>query len=138
MHLQIKREHLETMKKISMESYPVEACGILVGLFKQEIIEVTRIVHAKNQLESPNRFQIEPEFLLETINKAEKEGLELVGFFHSHPEDTTPSEIDERYMAYWIGYVWIIIPVRDGKIAAYFSTRDGVIDASIDINYEKH
>jgi proteasome lid subunit RPN8/RPN11 len=135
MHILIKREHLETMKKISRETYPVEACGILVGLFKREIIEVTRIVCARNQLKSPNRFQIEPEFLLETINKAEKEGLELVGFFHSHPEDTNPSEIDERYMAYWIGYVWVIIPVRDGKIAAYLSTGNGVTEASIDISY---
>ncbi len=135
MNVLIKRDHLDTMKKICRETYPIEACGILVGLFKHEIIEVTKIVCARNQLKSPNRFQIEPEFLLETINKAEREGLELVGFFHSHPLDTTPSHSDERYMAYWIGYVWLIIPVKDGKISAYLSTRDGAIEVSIDVSY---
>ena len=133
MHILIKREYLETMKKLSRETYPIEACGILVGLFKRDIIEVTRIVCARNQLESPNLFKIDPELLLETINKAEREGLELVGFYHSHPEDTPPSEIDERYMAYWVGYIWIIVPVKGGKIAAYLSTRRGATEISIDV-----
>ncbi len=133
MSVLIKRDHLETMKKLSRDTYPIEACGILVGLFKRETIEVTRIVCAINQLKSPNSFQIEPEFLLETINKAEREGLELVGFFHSHPSDTTPSHRDERYMAYWIGYAWLIISVKEGKITAYLSTCDGAIESSMDV-----
>lgn len=135
MHILIKREHLEKMKKLSIETYPVEACGILVGIFKMEIIEVTRIVSARNQLNSTKRFQIEPEFLLETIIEAEREGLELLGFFHSHSEDTHPSKIDERFMSYWIGYIWIIIPVREGEIAVYLSTQDGNKKVPMDILY---
>ena len=70
---------------------PRECCGILIG----RAGEIHRAVRARNLAESATRFEIDPRDHLVAIHAARSEGLEVVGFYHSHPHsDPWPSETD--------------------------------------------
>jgi proteasome lid subunit RPN8/RPN11 len=98
------------------EAYPHECCGFLIGRPAGADREVTRVVRADNQRsDSPrNRYLISPEAYLRAETEAEKAGLEVIGFYHSHPDaGPHPSEFDRRHALPGCSYV--IVAVEGGK-----------------------
>lgn len=81
--------------------YPVEACAVLFGKLTEKEAVVKRAVVAPNKLQSTVRFEIDPETFAEAFTKADKEGLDFIGLFHSHPAPAEPSLIDLKYMKLW-------------------------------------
>ena len=92
---------------------------MLFGETTQEETVVKRVVMASNRLQSTVRFEIDPEKFASAFFEAEKEGLELVGLFHSHPAPVTPSSIDVECMKLWGDAIWLIFSSIDGNLAAY-------------------
>ena len=80
------------------KKYPIESCGLLFGWITSEEAIVKKIVTTRNILESSTEFQINPEEFIKHISEAEKEGLKLIGFYHSHPAAPKPSMTDIKYM----------------------------------------
>jgi proteasome lid subunit RPN8/RPN11 len=115
----LSRQHIDILKEESRKVHPVEACALLFGRISSNEAHVSKIVLAKNKLKSNTRFEIEPEFVLKAFTEAEKEGLELIGMFHSHQAPTRPSLIDRRNMKLWGGTIWLILSSLKGEIAAY-------------------
>jgi proteasome lid subunit RPN8/RPN11 len=73
------------------ESQPRECCGILIGTTDH----ITESVRAGNLSESPTRFLIDPKAHIEARRTARTQGLEVVGFYHSHPHSPAqPSATD--------------------------------------------
>lgn len=64
-------------------------------------------------------FQISPELVVAELKKAETEGLELVGIFHSHPTTPYPSVVDLENMKLWVNVFWLIFSLTEGKIAVH-------------------
>jgi proteasome lid subunit RPN8/RPN11 len=63
-------------------------------------------------------YELGPAETLATIEELEADGVDVVGFYHSHPEsDPVPSEAD-RDRATWTGYVYLIC-APDGRTNAY-------------------
>jgi proteasome lid subunit RPN8/RPN11 len=114
----LKGQHLDFLNEEARKVHPVEACAILLGKVSSDEAHVTRILMVPNKLNSTTRFEIDPEFVLEALNEAERLGLELVGFFHSHPAPTRPSPTDLRYMKLWGETIWLILSTIKGDIAA--------------------
>jgi proteasome lid subunit RPN8/RPN11 len=96
--LYLPQECLETLRLHVEESYPHEGCGILLGRREQERELVTRVVATANASSEPwHRFAIPPEALIAAQKLAREEGVEILGFFHSHPDRTAePSDLDLR------------------------------------------
>ncbi|MFW9778772.1 MAG: M67 family metallopeptidase [Candidatus Heimdallarchaeota archaeon] len=94
------------------ENQPIEVVGLVFGLWEpQNHVNVTDFQPMLNIDESPTRFSIDYEIFYQHIIKYEKEGRELVGIFHSHPENAqlAPSQQDIHYMKYWpYPYTWLI------------------------------
>lgn len=87
-------------------AFPDEACGILLGRAGRiTIAREGRNVHP----EPSTHFEIDPQQLI-AAHRAEREGgLNVMGYFHSHPTgDPHPSETD-RALAAGDGKVWAII-----------------------------
>jgi len=92
---------------------PGEKCGILLGRGHR----VTRIDHTANVAQDPlTTFEIDPAALIHAYRGARrKSGLEVLGFFHTHPEGpSTPSERDAA-MAAPDGKLWLIAG-REGAL----------------------
>lgn len=90
---------------------PLEACGVLVGRAGGAATEVRRQRLGRNVHDRPvDRFQLAPEDLLAAEREARRDGLEVVGIWHSHPSSAAvPSEVDRG--AAWDGYSYLIVSV---------------------------
>ena len=106
--------------------HPVEACAILFGKLSQNKAVVEKIKVTQNRLRSTTRFEIDAAKVTVTITEAEKEGLEFIGLFHSHPAPATPSAIDKKFMRLWGDALWLILSSTDGNLAA-FQFMDGTV-----------
>jgi proteasome lid subunit RPN8/RPN11 len=111
--LLIAEELREQMRAHASAEYPRECCGILVGRVAGENAEVLHVVAARNVAEGArlrDRYTIEPLAIVRADREARDGGMEIVGFYHSHPDHpAVPSETD-RELA-WEGYVYIIVRV---------------------------
>ncbi len=76
----------------ALEGYPNEICGLLIGNGNR----ILRIIPTENgATNKENAFIIPTSALNEHIPKLRAEGLELIGFYHSHPNSAPiPSETD--------------------------------------------
>ncbi len=119
MFLRLKRQHALLLIKEARKVYPIEACAILLGKLTKKEAVVERVVVAPNKLQSIERFEIDPEMVVKAFNEAEKEGLDFLGLFHSHPAPAKPSLIDLEYMRLWGDALWLILSLTSGNLAAY-------------------
>jgi proteasome lid subunit RPN8/RPN11 len=98
----------------AVKDYPKEACGILFGTgdnaaWVQEAQAVTNITTQ----DRCKRYLVDPLEMLQADRSAEEKGFIILGFYHSHPDQSAyPSEFD-RGLA-WTDYLYLIIAVRKG------------------------
>ena len=78
----------EALRAHGEETYPHECCGVLLGNAAPDGNQVREIVRAGNTRtdSAHNRYNIAPEELVKIQRQARKLGLDIVGFYHSHPD----------------------------------------------------
>ena len=99
-------------------AYPEEGCGVLVGRDLGGAREVERAIAFENRREDSrhNRYLIAPEQFLAAEKEARAAGLDVVGFFHSHPDHPArPSAFDLENA--WPFYSYLIVSVERGRAA---------------------
>ncbi|MEM2546305.1 MAG: M67 family metallopeptidase [Candidatus Bathyarchaeia archaeon] len=127
MVLKILRKHLDEIFKHAEEKHPIEACGILVGEKRGQEKVVRKVYHTRNLLASPSAYQIDPLEQLRVFEEVELAGLDVVGFYHSHPLwDAFWSEADEEGSKHWVGYSYLIVSLKTGKFSSYIRREEGV------------
>ena len=94
------------MVRHAHEAAPDECCGLLLGL-GDEIVDVFR---ARNIAVDPaTRFLIDPADHFAARRAARERGLEVVGFYHSHPRSPAdPSARDGAEFSY-PGHLYAIV-----------------------------
>jgi proteasome lid subunit RPN8/RPN11 len=105
---------------------PAECCGLLIGRGG----EIDEAVAAKNLAASPTRFLLDPKDHIDAIRRARSRGLEVLGFYHSHPHSAAhPSPTDISEAAY-PDSVYLIVSLDGGVVSRLFRIRDG---AAVDL-----
>ncbi len=96
------------------EGEPEEVVGVLAGEVGDPAT-VERAYRAMNAAETPEtRYEIAPADELELLETIDEAGLDVVGFYHSHPRGPLePSGTDAR-LAAWPGYSYVIVSLADG------------------------
>jgi proteasome lid subunit RPN8/RPN11 len=117
--LRLNQSQANLLTKEAYHRKPMEACALLFGESDKDVYNVKKVVVAPNILNSRIQFEINPLLVVAESEKAEKEGLELVGFFHSHPAPPYPSEIDIRNMKLWTNTLWLIFSLTEDKFATF-------------------
>jgi proteasome lid subunit RPN8/RPN11 len=118
--LKISATHVKQISSHSKESYPIEACGVLIGTLTSDERAVTEVWPAKNQLSSESSYEIDPETLFRAFSHAEQNKVEVVGFYHSHPFwSAEPSEID-RAQANYPGLSYLIYSIPRNEILSFY------------------
>lgn len=105
------------------EEKPIEACGVLSGESKNKERIVKKLYRANNELESKNRFQIDPDELVEIYRSIDNEDQEVVGIYHSHPAEPKPSKIDEKKAVY-PDVSYLIISIPNFEYDSYYLAED--------------
>ena len=101
------------------ETYPHECCGVLLGNSTPGGNRVCQIVRAGNTRtdRAHDRFNIAPEELIRIQRQARKLGLDIVGFYHSHPDCPAQWSQTDFAEAHWVGCSYAITRVDQGKAA---------------------
>jgi proteasome lid subunit RPN8/RPN11 len=115
--LQLITEQRSAIAVHGESDYPYECCGLLLGNFESNgvkvCVEVYPISNAREEEAKRNRFLIRPEELLRGEQQGSAKGLEVVGFYHSHPDHpAVPSAYDLEHA--WPTYSYIVVSVRSG------------------------
>jgi proteasome lid subunit RPN8/RPN11 len=111
MSLKIAAALAEAIRAHGKETYPHECCGFLLGA-AGEVREIARASNARE--DSPqNRYLIPPIEFVRVQRDADARGLDVVGFYHSHPDHPArPSAFDREHA--WPGYAYLIAAVDGG------------------------
>jgi len=134
MILLLTNRQVSSLIEESKRKYPIESCGLLFGWITGLEAVVKKIVTTYNILESPTEFQINPEDFIKHISEAEREGLQLIGFYHSHPAAPKPSMIDVKYMKFWPQSIWLIISSIDYSMEAYQAVNGKFVKINVKIS----
>ena len=116
MTLRLRAQESEQIHAHLSRAYPEEGCGVLLGRDRGDAREVARAVPIPNQREDSkhNRYLIAPEQFLAAEREARDAALDVVGFFHSHPDHPArPSGFDLEHA--WPFYSYLIVSVEHGQ-----------------------
>ena len=112
--MRIARSALEAIKVHGAEGYPHEICGILVGPRGSGTAAGAK--RARNIIveRARDRYEIDPRDHIRIQREADAEGLDIVGYYHSHPDHPAQASRFDTERA-WAGYVYVIVSVVEGK-----------------------
>jgi proteasome lid subunit RPN8/RPN11 len=117
MSIQLGKEHMAAIAQHGEAAYPFEGCGFLLGYAEDGRKSVVRVFPVENAREAEarhNRYLISPEAVLKAEQQATRDGLDIVGFFHSHPDHPErPSDFDRDHA--WPWYSYLITSVQEGR-----------------------
>jgi proteasome lid subunit RPN8/RPN11 len=98
------------------KAYPNECCGAMLGRVdagEKLVIEALPLENAFEGSQS-SRYELRPEDLLQADRQARRQGLDLVGIYHSHPDcDAYFSETDLKNSCPW--YSFVVLSIRNGE-----------------------
>lgn len=119
--IQLAEKHRHDIGAHGVRDYPYECCGLLLGSFAaggiKAISETYPISNAREEEAKRNRFLIRPEELMRGERYAETKGLEVVGFYHSHPDHpAVPSQYDLDHA--WPTFSYIVVSISGGAAQA--------------------
>ena len=102
------------------ETYPNECCGALIGT-GQHVTEGFSLPNKTD--EGPRRrFLVTPQDYRAAEKRATEVGMELLGFYHSHPDHPArPSQYDLDHA--WPSFAYVIVAVAKGEPQAMTSWR---------------
>jgi proteasome lid subunit RPN8/RPN11 len=126
--LKIRAELAQQIRQHGAQTYPNECCGALLGRddvdgdvtsaagVRLPIREIVALFPLTNRREdSPhNRFSITAEDVRDAEKVATQQKLDVVGWYHSHPDHPArPSQYDREHA--WPWYSYVIVSVANGK-----------------------
>jgi proteasome lid subunit RPN8/RPN11 len=119
MPLQIPQPLYDQLRAHGEETYPHECCGIMLGKSDTENLTVLQLLRAGNTRtdSAHNRYNIAPQELIAAQREGRKQGLDIVGFYHSHPDHPAQWSITDFNEAHWFGCAYVITAVEKGHAA---------------------
>ena len=117
--LRLPRAVYDGLRAHGQETWPHECCGALLGLPSPEGWRVEAAIPAGNiRTDSAhNRYQIAPVELVRIERDARSRGLQIAGFYHSHPDHPAQWSTTDFAEAHWLGCCYMITEVAQGKAA---------------------
>ena len=110
--LRIAKNYVADMIAHSLEEDPNECCGILVGN-NETVRQIYRIT---NTAKSRFRYLMDPQEQLDAMLNSERDGRDLLGFYHSHTHSPAyPSSTDVRMalQSGWLDVYYVLVSLED-------------------------
>ena len=101
----ITRKAVEDIVAHAREARPAECCGLLLG----SGTTIAEAVRTPNTSDNPNRFFIDPQAHIEGRREARGRGLDVLGFYHSHPHSLPEPSITDLQEASYPDHLYLIV-----------------------------
>lgn len=141
MAVEIRQQDVVLIRNHAAESYPNECCGFLLGREengRRVVMEVAPLPNAWQTAESNpyevrpedstrNRSLVDPKDYLRIDRHARQHGMDIISFYHSHPDHPArPSEFDRRHAVPFLIYVILAVDKGiPGEMTAWLLSEDG-------------
>ena len=143
MAIKVSNTHLDAVKAHGERTYPNECCGFLLGRMERDFNQLVEVYPAENewaesirevktlgegipaaerdyrkQESHANRYWITPEQYRRADAYASNAGLQIVGYYHSHPDHPAePSGYDFDHSCF-ATQSYMIVSVEEGRAGA--------------------
>ena len=108
-HVTVSTEAEAAIRSHASDAYPDEGCGVLIGRYEQDGIAIVEVTRGRNMWteRSRDRYDLDPADIRRADEQARAGGLDVVGFWHSHPDHPAwPSQFDTDRA--WVDYAYLI------------------------------
>jgi len=127
MAFELRAQDAERIQQHAAAAYPSECCGFLLGREengRRTVLEIAPLQNAWGDFENNpyevrpqdstrNRSLVDPKDYLRVDKEARQKGMDIIGFYHSHPDHPArPSEFDLKHALDYLLYV--ILSVEQG------------------------
>lgn len=114
--LRVSDDIYAAIRKHGEETYPHECCGILLGRNEEgdnRIVEAVRAGNTRTD-SAHNRYHIAPQELVRAQREGRAKGLDIIGFYHSHPDHPAMWSQTDLAEAHWMSCSYVITAVEKG------------------------
>lgn len=116
--ISINDEHIQAITAHAEADYPHECGGLLLGHLEngngKRVVETLPMENTAELETRHDRVLIDPLSLMRAERYAREKGLDVIGYYHSHPDDeAVPSQFDLDHA--WPVWSYIIVSVRKQK-----------------------
>ncbi|MEO6758286.1 MAG: M67 family metallopeptidase [Saprospiraceae bacterium] len=114
--IKIEQEAWDLMVAHAQKTYPNECCGAMLGPIDGDEKTVRVALPLENAYDGAQRerYELRPEDLLFAEREARKNGMDLIGIFHSHPDcDAYFSKTDLENSCPW--YSFVVLSIQKGQ-----------------------
>lgn len=114
MPLRLTPSQVDSMFAHARAAAPEECCGLLVGRREGDVSIAVEVIPSANAWEGDRRtrFLLDPLTHLRAQRTARDRGLDIVGFYHSHPTSPPIPSVFDREMA-WPGHDYVILSLLE-------------------------
>jgi proteasome lid subunit RPN8/RPN11 len=118
----------------ALESAPRECCGVLVG---PDASRATEALRAENVHDNPRtEYEIDPEVLLEAVERTEGSPVELVGFYHSHPRGYAAFSETDIARGSWAGKTYLLASLAPLRFLGGVWNGEGFDEVEVHVDLE--
>jgi proteasome lid subunit RPN8/RPN11 len=116
--ISIRNEHIQAITAHAEADYPHECGGLLLGHLEngsgKSVVETLPMENTADVETRHDRVLIDPRALMRAERYAREKGIDVIGYYHSHPDDeAVPSQFDlDHALPVWS---YIIVSVRERK-----------------------
>ena len=128
--LTLRSSDRDTLLATCVRALPNEGCGLLLGR-ADGAVQV--VVASENVADSAKVYEIDPKVLLRAYRRAENEGLEVLGVFHSHTHSEaypSPTDVAQAPDPTW-HYVIVSFARRPSVVRSYRIENDLVTEEPV-------
>jgi proteasome lid subunit RPN8/RPN11 len=121
------------------EAAPAECCGMLVGAAGA----IMSAVRARNLSDQPARFLLDPADHIQARRDARAAGMDVVGFYHSHPHSSPEPSATDLSEAAYPNHVYLIVGLKGdaAELRLYRFTGESfeseIADAGTDFDHHR-
>lgn len=125
--MRITRQALDEIGGHAGEGYPNETCGMLIAAPGNGLVTRTRRVRNIVVDRARDRYEMDPRDQIRIQRECDRDGLEIVGYYHSHPDHPAQASVTDSNRS-WAGPVYLIVSCVRGKMVdanAFVAEQDG-------------
>jgi proteasome lid subunit RPN8/RPN11 len=114
--IKIEKQLINQIKENGERTYNMECCGAILGKPENGSVNVTGLLEFNNEYSDnrERRYLISPKQYMQSEKTAAERKLELLGFYHSHPDHPAkPSQFDTDHA--FPNFIYMIVSVQKGK-----------------------
>jgi proteasome lid subunit RPN8/RPN11 len=125
--VKISRPALHEVEAHAAEGYPYEICGMLIADGRSDVVSQIRRVRNTVVERARDRYEMDPRDQIRIQRECDAAGLEIVGYYHSHPDHPAQASITDAVRS-WAGALYLIVSCVEGRVVdsnAFVTDRDG-------------